>query len=91
MNELRVLFTAEDKGYRAGLADADGTKVGVEVPFTPFLTDDDYENLAGIPKIRWTCPMAARSPGRGGLKATSNDGATRSKTPCSRPRITATS
>ena len=30
MHELRVLFTAEDKVYRAGLADADGTKLGVE-------------------------------------------------------------
>ena len=45
MKELRVLFAAEDKGYRARLADADGTTLGVEVPFTPFLTDDDYENL----------------------------------------------
>ena len=46
MNELRVLFTAaEDKGYLARLADADGSTLGVEVPFTPFLTEDDYENL----------------------------------------------
>jgi tetratricopeptide (TPR) repeat protein len=45
MNELRVLFeAAEDKGYVARLADA-GSTLGVEVPFTPFLTEDDYENL----------------------------------------------
>jgi tetratricopeptide (TPR) repeat protein len=46
MKELRVLFnTAEDKGYRARLADGGGVTLGVEVPFAPFLTEDDYENL----------------------------------------------
>lgn len=46
MNELRVLFAnAADTGYRAQLADAAGNKRGVEVPFTPFLTPDDYEDL----------------------------------------------
>jgi hypothetical protein len=47
MHELRVLFTAaaEDKGYLSRLADAGGSTLGVEVPFTPFLTEDDYENL----------------------------------------------
>jgi len=46
MNELRVLFTATaGTGYRARLADAAGTELGVAVPFTPFLTEDDYEDL----------------------------------------------
>src|SRR5258706_3702634 len=46
MKDLRILFaTADPDGYRAQLADADGTKLGVEVPFTPFLGDDDYEDL----------------------------------------------
>ncbi len=47
MNELRVLFTTadKDKGYLARLADVDGNPLGVEVPFTPFLTEGDYENL----------------------------------------------
>jgi tetratricopeptide (TPR) repeat protein len=45
MSELRVRFeAAEDKGYLAQLSDADG-KPGVAVPFTPFLTEDDYEDL----------------------------------------------
>jgi len=46
MNELRVLFAnAADTGYRAQLSDAKGRRLGVEVPFTPFLTADDYEDL----------------------------------------------
>jgi hypothetical protein len=46
MNELRVLFAnAADTGYRAQLADAKGGRLGVEVPFTPFLAADDYEDL----------------------------------------------
>ncbi|HEV8581626.1 MAG TPA: TIR domain-containing protein [Thermoanaerobaculia bacterium] len=46
MNDLRVRFVvAEDKTYRAWLADTDGTRLGVEVPFTPFLDADDYEDL----------------------------------------------
>ncbi len=45
MNELHVLFTADaDTGYRARLADAGGN-AGVEVLFTQFLTEDDYEDL----------------------------------------------
>jgi hypothetical protein len=51
MKELRVVFTtAADKGCRAQPADADGNKLGVEVPLTPFLTENDYENL------RWYLP-----------------------------------
>ncbi len=46
MEEFRVIFTtAADKSYRAQLAGADGNKLGVEVPLTPFLTEDNYENL----------------------------------------------
>ena len=45
MKELRVIFTAADKSYRAQLTDADGNTLGVEVPLTPFLTEDDYEDL----------------------------------------------
>jgi tetratricopeptide (TPR) repeat protein len=46
MKELRVIFTtAADKSYRAELTDADGNNLGVEVPLTPFLTEDDYESL----------------------------------------------
>ena len=43
---LRVLFKPdENQGYRAHLTDAGGNPLGVEVPFTPFLTEDDYEDL----------------------------------------------
>ncbi len=46
MNDLRVLFApAADTGYRAWLTDAGGRRRGVEVPFTPFLTEEDYEDL----------------------------------------------
>ncbi len=45
MNELRVLFTAESKGYRIRFADTDGNNLGVEVPFIPFLTEENYEDL----------------------------------------------
>src|SRR4051812_46506226 len=46
MKDLRVLFTpATDQGYRVHLEDANGTPLGVEVPFTPFLSEDDYEDL----------------------------------------------
>src|SRR5579872_986939 len=46
MPELRVLFTtAPGSGYLVRLADAIGTPLGVEVPFTPFLSEDDYEDL----------------------------------------------
>ncbi len=46
MPDLRILFgSAPDGGYRAHLADAEGHPLGVEVPFTPFLDDGDYEDL----------------------------------------------
>lgn len=46
MNDLRVLFVpAPDQGYRVHFEDADGTPLGVEAPFTPFLTEEDYEDL----------------------------------------------
>jgi tetratricopeptide (TPR) repeat protein len=46
MNDLRVLFNvAADQSYRAQLADAKGRRLGVEVPFMPFLAEDDYEDL----------------------------------------------
>jgi tetratricopeptide (TPR) repeat protein len=46
MNDLRVLFdVAADKSYRAQLADAKNRRLGVEVPFTSFLSEDDYEDL----------------------------------------------
>ncbi len=46
MQDLRVLFDSiADHGYRAHLADAEGHRLGVEVPFTPFLDDGDYEDL----------------------------------------------
>ena len=46
MNELRVLFAeAAGQGYRAQLADARGRRLGVEAPFSPFLTEEDYEDL----------------------------------------------
>lgn len=45
MKDLRILFAAPDPGYLAHLADAEGNRLGVEVPFTPFLKDDDYEDL----------------------------------------------
>ncbi len=45
--ELRVLFSAAEGGtYRARLAAAGGGDgLGVEVPFTPFLAEGDYEDL----------------------------------------------
>ncbi len=46
MGDLRVLFdVAADESYVARLADAGGTALGVEVPFKPFLSDEDYEGL----------------------------------------------
>jgi tetratricopeptide (TPR) repeat protein len=46
MKDLRVLFTpSTEQAYIAHLADADGSPLGVEVPFTPFLEEDDYEDL----------------------------------------------
>ncbi len=44
MKDLRILFApAEDQAYRAEITYGD--QHGVEVPFTPFLTEDDYEDL----------------------------------------------
>ncbi|HBL28217.1 MAG TPA: hypothetical protein DD490_15390 [Acidobacteria bacterium] len=49
MNDLRILFTPVTPGgaagYHAQLADAKGRRLGVEVPFTPFLSEKDYEEL----------------------------------------------
>ena len=46
MQDLRVRFAAAaDTGYRAQLADAGGNELGVAVPLTPCLTEDDYEDL----------------------------------------------
>src|SRR5436305_12599480 len=45
MRDLRILFTPADPGYRAHLADAEGNRLGVEVPFTPFLEESDYDDL----------------------------------------------
>ena len=52
MHDLRLLFAPATPaeataatGYRVQLADAQGRRLGVEVPFTPFLTEDDYEDL----------------------------------------------
>jgi hypothetical protein len=46
MQEIRILFSpAAGNGHRASLTDGNGKSVGVEVPFTPFLTDDDFDNL----------------------------------------------
>ncbi|HEX3529486.1 MAG TPA: tetratricopeptide repeat protein [Thermoanaerobaculia bacterium] len=52
MPDLRLLFAPATpaeataaNSYRAQLADARGRRLGVEVPFTPFLTEDDYEDL----------------------------------------------
>lgn len=46
MQEIRLLFApADGNGYRVSLTDGEGKSLGVEVPFTPFLTDDDYDNL----------------------------------------------
>jgi len=52
MHDLRLLFApaipaeaTAATGYHVQLADAQGRRIGVEVPFTPFLTEDDYEDL----------------------------------------------
>ena len=46
MQEIRVLFSpAAGNGHHVSLTDGDGNGIGVEVPFTPFLTDDDFDNL----------------------------------------------
>jgi hypothetical protein len=46
MKDLRVTFTGgADTSCRARLTDAGGNELGVEVPFTPFLGESDYEDL----------------------------------------------
>lgn len=46
MQEIRVQFgPSEENGYRVSLTDGEGNSVGVEVSFSPFLSDDDYDNL----------------------------------------------
>ncbi|MFL5834610.1 MAG: TIR domain-containing protein, partial [Solirubrobacterales bacterium] len=45
-NEIRILFDAgEDGSYRARLTDGEKQTLGIEVPFAPFLGEDDYEDL----------------------------------------------
>ena len=34
-----------DNSFRMHLTDAAGTALGMECDFTPFLTEDDYDNL----------------------------------------------
>ena len=46
MNELRVVFTPASGGsFDVRLESAPGRTVGAPATLTPFLTDDDYENL----------------------------------------------
>ncbi len=46
MQEIRILFSRSDgNACRLTLTDGGGKSIGVEVPFTPFLSDDDYSNL----------------------------------------------
>lgn len=45
MNELRVLFDPADDGYAARLTDGDANPLGVEAPFAPFLSEEEYEDL----------------------------------------------
>ncbi|NRF65442.1 CHAT domain-containing protein [Aquincola sp. S2] len=46
MQEIRVLFTASaGNGLLGSLTDADGKRIGTEVPFTLSLPDDDYVDL----------------------------------------------
>jgi hypothetical protein len=46
MQEIRLLFSSTDGlSHRVALTDGTGNPFGVEVPFTPFLTDADYDNL----------------------------------------------
>jgi tetratricopeptide (TPR) repeat protein len=62
MRDLRILFTAADRGYRAHLADAGGARLGVEVPFAPFLTETDYDDL------RWYLEEYLELPDGGAIK-----------------------
>ena len=46
LQEIRLVFASSQGDHqRVSLTDGDGRSVGVEQPFTPFLTDADYENL----------------------------------------------
>ncbi|HET9212511.1 MAG TPA: tetratricopeptide repeat protein, partial [Thermoanaerobaculia bacterium] len=45
MKDLRILFTPASPGYCAHLADAEGNRLGVEVPFSPLLDESDYDDL----------------------------------------------
>jgi hypothetical protein len=46
LQEIRVRFRlSDDDGFRAQLTDAAGIAQGAKCDFTPFLTEDDYENL----------------------------------------------
>src|SRR5438309_1704853 len=49
LQEIRVRFSGDDKAgdsrFRVQYTDAVGKECGVAVDFTPFLTEDDYENL----------------------------------------------
>lgn len=47
MPEIRVLFEDADGdgSFRLQLTDADGTLRGVPREFSPFLDDDDFDNL----------------------------------------------
>jgi tetratricopeptide (TPR) repeat protein len=46
MRELRLVFARTAEGsYRARLTDANGNPLGTEALFTPFMGEDDYEDL----------------------------------------------
>ncbi|HEV7786141.1 MAG TPA: CHAT domain-containing protein, partial [Thermoanaerobaculia bacterium] len=63
MKDLRILFTpGADRTYTAHLEDATGTRLGVEVPFTPFLSDGDTDDL------RWYLEEYMELPDGGAVK-----------------------
>lgn len=46
LQEIRLLFaSSEHDRFCVSLTNGDGEPIGVEQPFSPFLTDADYENL----------------------------------------------
>jgi hypothetical protein len=46
LQEIRVRFSSSaEKRFRVSFTNATGDSLGVESELTPFLTDDDYENL----------------------------------------------
>ncbi|MBX7211537.1 MAG: CHAT domain-containing protein [Verrucomicrobiaceae bacterium] len=46
MQELRLLFSPSDGNeHRISLTAGDGKSIGVEVPFTPFLTEENFADL----------------------------------------------